>query len=77
MCDQAEKRSKANNLIYRERKQELDQESDQVKKKVFPFFLGRVFVFFSSCFVDHFLGEVPVFLCSYFPVFFFINSHHS
>ena len=31
--------------IYK-RKQELDQESDEEKKKVFSFFLARVLVFF-------------------------------
>ena len=54
------------------RKQELERESDQEKKKVFSFFLGRflgrvlVFFLFLSCFLDRFLGRVLVFLLSCF-----------
>ena len=44
--------------IKKSRKQELNQESDQAKRKTF-FFL------------DHFLGQVLVFLSSYFLVFFY------
>ena len=47
------------------RKQELDQESDQEKKKVVSFFLGRILVFLIELFFSFFL----TFLFS------FINSH--
>ena len=68
------------------KKQELDQESDSEKKKVFSFFLCRVLVFFCflvflitflvefliSCFLDRLLGRFLVFLLS---CFLLINSH--
>ena len=71
------------------RKQVLDQESDQEKKKVFSFFLGRflcrvlVFLivilveFLFSFFLDRFLGRVLFFFFSCFLTFLFtfINSH--
>ena len=45
------------------RKQELGQESDQEKNKVFSFFLGRALVFLIALLVE--------FLLSYFLVFFY------
>ena len=67
-CFQVEK-IRGGNLKKKTRKQELEQESDQEKKKVFSFFLGRVLVFF-LVFLIAFLVE---FLFSCFLYLFFIN----
>ena len=49
---------------------ELDEESDQEKKKVFFLFSWSLSCSSSCFFLYRFLGRVLVFLC-----FFFINSH--
>ena len=57
--------------IYK-RKQELHQESDQEKRKFFPFFwVAFLIEFLFSGFLDRFLGRALVFLFSYFLVFFY------